>query len=196
MTNPLQRSYVLVNRELLSELASEVAGLTGEKVTRKNQRPIMEDVVNEDGEVVGSKRVGWELYDEEVDDVAGGYSLVGRNYDDTYSGVILTSPDFERLRSLADQYPGSYVELYTEVVDGESSLDAAFAGSPSLDNAMAEIVKRNKRHSRSTPVGKLNQVIRQPEIGGQTISGSTNRDMIEGLFGQFEPGWKIGKDNI
>ena len=67
-----QRSYVLVNKELLSQFAGELASPTGKMVTRTNQRPIMEDVQDEDGKVVGEHRVGWELYEEEVEELAGG----------------------------------------------------------------------------------------------------------------------------
>ena len=191
-----QRSYVLVNKELLSQFVGELASPTGKMVTRTNQRPIMEDVQDEDGKVVGEQRVGWELYEEEVEELAGGYVLIGRTADETYSAIMLMSPNAEQLRAIGNQFPAAYIELYTEDVGGEGSLDSAFQESKSLISAMAYLAKTYGVEDRVTPVGKLNQVVRFPSIGGNTVKGTSNREIVEGVFSQLKPGWKVGDDNI
>lgn len=191
-----QRSYVLVDGKLLAQFAGELAAPTGKLVTRTNQRPIMEDVLDEDGKVVGEHRVGWELYEEKVEELGGGYALVGRTADEAYSAIILVSPQAEQLRAIGNQFSVAYIELYTEDVDSEGSLDSSFKESESLTNAMAYLAKTYGVEDRKTPVGKLNQVIRFPSIGGTTVKGKSNREIVEGVFSQLKPGWKIGKDNI
>ena len=190
-----QRSYVLVNGKLLAQFAGELAAPTGKTVTRTNQRPIMEDILDEDGKVIGERRVGWELYEEEVEELSGGYALIGRTADETYSAIILVSPQAEQLRAIGNQFPVAYIELYTEDVDSEGSLDGPFKEAKSLTNAMAYLAKTYGVEDRKTPVGKLNQVVRFPSIGGSTVKGTSNREIVEGVFSQLKPGWKIGTDN-
>lgn len=210
----IQRSYVLINRQLLAEFTDQVGGETGETETVKRQSPVMSPILDDEGNEIGQRRTGWTLYDAEAPAMAGGYALVGRSHDpeQMYSGIILVSPQAALLRqmvaALAEENPAyatSYIELYTAPSD-EEDFDAEFESTDSLDAAtqyriMAYAAQGVEVEAADTAVGQLNDVLvmlnqAHPGLDMEPIEGDTNRDTIEGIFSQVKPNWKIGKDNI
>jgi hypothetical protein len=212
----IEKSYVLVNRELLDGMTEELAIETGETITVKRRDRLYSPVLDEDREPTSEQRAaGWgEPYDVKVAETKGGYALVGRTPgpEERYSAIIVVSPASDRLRAAvaamaeADPaYYNSFIELYTHE-DGETDFDAPFAATASLEAAVSYMVAAYASQGvtvepADTAVGKLNQVLTllnnlHPDLGVEMIEGETNREVIEGLFGQVVIGWKIGSTGV
>lgn len=210
----VQSSYLLVIRDLLSGFSGDLSGETGETVYRRTQRPNMVeqeiDIFDENGEPTGETKIitvqkGWIIGGETGDEVeevpvaVGGYSLIGRWGD--YSAVRIKSPNAELLKSKVDEmiqvdprYSAAYIELHTWDINSDNfGFDNEFIEYPSLTQASLFIQSAYGIPLGETAVEKINSVITLPIIGANPVTGTTNKEIIEGIFTQVVPNWKIGR---
>lgn len=128
----MRKSYVVAKTALLSAVDALISGPTGGTMDVVQSIPIDVPIFNEDGEVVGSRRKGFELLPAEVNIIRGGYAVIGRIGE--WSAAVISSPNEDQLRQAVDS--SLYVELCR--VPGDD-LDADFELLDHLNSILQQV---------------------------------------------------------
>ena len=174
------KARVLIPNADLNEI--ELAQPTGAKITRRNQKPVYPDVLDEDGNPTGEQvRTGYEYYMEEIDELRGGWVLEAPGNPDSAFLVLTTTDKLDEIAELPDA-----IELEREsvldVVDAPVRMMQAVNPLTNAEIDAKRVAKNNKLRAK-----------------GMSIIGTAMKDehaQCEHVIRQLKPDWKRGEVGI
>ena len=174
-----QQGRYLIPVSLMGKI--EFAQVTGRIITRTNQTPVYEDVLDEDGQPTGEqRRIDYEFFDEEIEEPCGGWALEALGDPDS---AYLVHSSVALLDILAEL--GDVIELERLAVDGEPHGDAEIA--PMMEPQKPP----TKAWLDARRVAKNNK-LRAKKMKICPAGMDDERDQCEHIIKQLHPNWQRG----